>query len=146
MWQTNSGDPASYYNSASLPLSNVLSPLVDIESLLSPFGKRGVWKENRIPAMEACVIAEGIENVAMLELVQHNDLQAVQSYLLGRPSEVTQTSTRCKLSVLWRRLPNVYRSSHRVPDPQCGLIIRRPREVSVMQVAGKGVVVRSGVP
>ncbi|MDQ2906328.1 MAG: bifunctional diguanylate cyclase/phosphodiesterase [Ktedonobacteraceae bacterium] len=37
--------------------------------------------------MEALVIAEGIENVAMLELVEHHGLQAVQGYLLGRPNE-----------------------------------------------------------
>ena len=38
--------------------------------------------------MEAFVVVEGIENTAMLELVQRNGLQAAQGYLLGRPSEV----------------------------------------------------------
>ncbi len=37
--------------------------------------------------MEALVIAEGIENVEMLQLVDRNGLQAVQGYLLGRPNE-----------------------------------------------------------
>ena len=38
--------------------------------------------------MEAFVIAEGIENVEMLEMMRQSSLQAVQGYLLGRPSEV----------------------------------------------------------
>ncbi len=38
------------------------------------------------------VVAEGIENAAMLEFVQQAEVQYVQGYLLGRPNEVLPVS------------------------------------------------------
>ncbi|MBA2678698.1 MAG: EAL domain-containing protein, partial [Ktedonobacteraceae bacterium] len=42
--------------------------------------------------MNNYVIAEGIENIEMLNLVQQVGAQAVQGYLVGRPNQVLPTA------------------------------------------------------
>ena len=58
-----------------------------VTNALSDKSARGVLTGLRSIAREigAYVIAEGIEDSSMLDLVQHLDIEAVQGYLLGRP-------------------------------------------------------------
>lgn len=56
--------------------------------------------------MNSYVIAEGIEDVAMLDLVQTVGSQAVQGYLVGRPNQVLPGS-----DALHALSPSVQRAS-----------------------------------
>ena len=57
--------------------------------------------------MHSYVIAEGIEDVEMLDLVQQAGTQAVQGYLIGRPNQVLPSAQE-----LQALRPSVQRASH----------------------------------
>ncbi|MHB8597871.1 MAG: EAL domain-containing protein [Ktedonobacteraceae bacterium] len=88
-------DDAGAGNAGLEMLSQVAVDFVKIDravvvNALTDKAARGVMIGIQAMAHEAgiIVVAEGIENVEMLDLVQKMGVQAVQGYLLGRPSEI----------------------------------------------------------